>query len=191
MHARPHGNGALATILAGLTVLGGTMGCSSSASDQPVPEASTARATASVAATGGSGNGRSATIKLTGYYSYEGPFSGQVSCTRDDSGYFHFEGQHPYLLQVTVHEMRDGTFPVPEKDPATGVAKSAPGQPIINAVLAGGDGPADDDVLFRQTGGTITMTDGGSSGTLLVDYVNDFGTAHEKAQAELSWADCD
>jgi hypothetical protein len=192
LNVRPCRTGTFATVLVALTVLAAVAGCGGASSNQPVLGAPRAGATSPAGTVaGGSEGGPSVTVKLTGYYTYDGPFTGQLSCYHDDSGYFYLEGQEPYLMDIIVQEMREGTFVVHEQDPATGFSKADPGQPIIDVRrMEKTDGKSDDDTLFRQVGGTITFTDGGDSGTLVADYVNDFGTKHEKVHAEVHWADC-
>ncbi len=191
MNVRPCRTSTFATVLVALTVLAAIAGCGGGSSNQPVsdtPPAGAASPTGAVAPE--SAGGPSGTVKLTGYYTYDGPFTGQFSCHHDDSGNFALEGQEPYLMNITVQEMRDGTFVVHEQDPATGISPADPGQPIIDVRRLSRDDGTPDDTLFRQAGGTITITDGGDSGTLVADYVDDFGTQHEKVHAELHWADC-
>jgi hypothetical protein len=179
------------TVLA-LTMLGVVAGCGGS-SDSPSsiapPATKAASPTGEPPAGSGGGGGPSGTLKLTGYYTYDGPFTDMFVCHYDGDGYFALEGQRPYLMNITVQKMREGTFVVHEQDPATGFSKADPGKPIIDVRrLNKEDGDAGN-VLWRQAGGTITFADGGDTGTLVADYVDDLG-GKEKVHAELHWTNC-
>jgi hypothetical protein len=197
VNVRPCRTGTFATVLVALTVLAAIAGCGGTSSNQPVSDAPAAGATSPTGAVeAGSGGGPSGTVKLTGYYTYDGPFTGEFSCRHLDSGHFSLAGQQPYRIEILVQEMREGTFVVHEQDRETGIQKADPGQPKIGVTGLGRDEDANkpDETLFRVTGGTITFTDGGDSGTLIADFVgehlNDFGGKQEKAHAELHWANC-
>lgn len=176
------------TVWAALTVLAALAGCGSS--DRPSPGAPGSTATRPGPGAPAAGPGPSGTLRLTGYYTYDGPFTGRFVCHYDDSGYFALEGQEPYLMNITVEKMREGTFVVHEQDPATGFAKADPGQPVIDVRRLDKVDDAEDQVLLRQAGGSITFADGGTSGTLSADYVDDLSDRHEKVHAELHWTNC-
>ena len=176
------------TGLAALTVLLGLVGCGgSNPSAGPVGlPAGSSSAAPPTAATGPSG-----TLKLSGFYTYDGPFTGQFDCDHHADGHFALEGQEPYLMDIVVEKMREGTFTVNPQDPTTGLERNDPGQPIIDVYRLEYQGPGADSEQpsFRQNGGTITFADGGNTGTLVADYV-DIADASHTVHAELYWQNC-
>jgi len=176
------------TVCAALTVLAAAAGCG--ASSNPPSPGGTGTGTTDSSTKDAASNGPSGTLKLTGLYTYDGPFTGMFVCHYDDSGYFALEGQEPYLMNITVQKMREGTFVLHPQDPATGFSKADPGQPVMDVRRLDKIGDPEEDVLLRQNGGTLTFVDGGTSGTLSADYINDFGDKHETVHAELHWTNC-
>src|SRR5204863_2330371 len=71
------------------------------AASAPSHPASTAASSAGQRSAGGKG----ATLKLTGFLTYDGPFTGYFVCYHDNEPYFELEGQHPYHLDIVVHKM--------------------------------------------------------------------------------------
>jgi hypothetical protein len=133
-------------------------------------------------------DGPGATLRLTGFYSYDGPFTGQFICYHDADGYFELEGQEPYLIDITVKKMREGTFTVYPQDPDSGFSKSDPGAPVIDVRRL--DPPTDPNPpILSQNGGHITFANGGDNGTLSVDYVN-IANESQTVHVELRWQNC-
>ena len=183
MNARRAGRG-----IAAVAVLVVLIGCGPKASPKGADPAGAAGPTGKGATTAPpqKKSGPSGTLKLTGYYTYDGPFTGQFDCNHS-KGTFELEGQEPYLMDILVHDFRDGTFRVNPQDPMTGFSKQDPGQPDIDVRrLEPDDSNAP---TFRQNGGTITFADGGNTGTLIADYVDIADDSH-KVHAELHWQDC-
>lgn len=135
-------------------------------------------------------SGPSGSLKLTGFWTYDGPFTGQFDCYHNSKGYFELEGQAPYLMDVTAWDMHEGTFKVNPQDPKTGFSPQDPGQPRFDVRRLDPDDPNQPDApTMRQNGGTITFANGGDTGTLIADYVN-VEDASQAVHAELHWKDC-
>ena len=172
--------------IAAIAVLLALSGCGGSKPSQvgaPNPVGSNASPDPKAKAKGPSG-----TLKLTGYYTYDGPFTGQFDCFHNSSGYFELEGQDPYLMDITLKQMHEGTFIVKPQDPATGYSADVPGQGFVDVRRLE---PSTDinAPTFRQNGGTITFTNGGDTGVLIADYV-DIRDGSHTVHAELRWKDC-
>ena len=181
------------TVLTTLTALVAAAGCGGASSHQPSSGAPPATGAASAAGepAAGSGGGPSGTLKLTGYYTYDGLFTGMFVCHYEKAGTFTLEGQEPYEIEIKVQKMREGTFVVHEQDPVTGVQKAEPGQPIIDVRgLDKVDGVSDTAILL-QAGGTITFADGGERGTLSADYIAFLNNgSKDKVHADVHWTNC-
>ena len=174
--------------IAAVAVLVALIGCGSKASPKAADPAG-AGPTGGGATTAApqKKSGPSGTLKLTGYYTYDGPFTGQFDCNHS-KGTFELEGQDPYLMDILVHDFHDGTFTVNPQNPNTGFSKQDPGQPDIDVRRLEPDNQIDSPT-FRQNGGTITFADGGNTGTLIADYIDDEHPS-QKVHAELRWKDC-
>jgi hypothetical protein len=173
--------------IAALAVLVALTGCGTKASPKSADPPGAGPSGGATAAAPPKKSGPSGTLKLTGFYTYDGPFTGQFDCSHH-KGTFELEGQAPYLMDILVHDFHDGTFTVNPQDPKTGFSKQDPGQPDIDVRRL----EPETDInapTFRQNGGTITFTDGGNTGTLIADYIND-KTPSQTVHAELRWKDC-
>jgi hypothetical protein len=174
-----------AVLLALALALAGCGGSTSPAGAVPVNRPPATSQPAPAPTTGPSG-----TLKLTGFYTYDGPFTGQFDCDHNSDGHFALEGQEPYLMDIVVEKMREGTFTVNPQDPTTGLERNDPGQPVIDVYrLEWQAGGAVEQPTLRQNGGTITFADGGETGTLIADYV-DIADASHVVHAELHWQSC-
>ena len=173
--------------VAALAVVIALTGCGSKASPTAPPAGSSGAGQAATKAAPQQKGGPSGTLKLTGFYTFDGPFTGQFDCNAY-KGTFELEGQEPYLIDILVHDFRDGTFTVNPQNPKTGFSKVDPGQPDIDVRRL--DPSTDANAPnFRQDGGTLTFVDGGRTGTLIADYVDDEHPS-QKVHVELRWKDC-
>jgi hypothetical protein len=62
----------------------------------------------------GTTGGARATLTLNGAWTYSGEFTGRLVCFWTGDGHFEFEGQAPYLVDIGIEGMRDGTFDIPD-----------------------------------------------------------------------------
>jgi predicted small lipoprotein YifL len=174
--------------VAALAVVVALTGCGSKASPTAPPAGpSGAGQAATTNAAPQQKGGPSGTLKLTGFYTFDGPFTGQFDCNAY-KGTFELEGQEPYLIDILVHDFHDGTFTVNPQNPNTGFSPRDPGQPDID-VRRLDPSTTSDDPTFRQNGGTLTFVDGGRTGTLIADYIDD-EHPNQKVHVELHWKDC-
>ena len=155
------------------------------AASAPSHPASTAASSAGQRSAGGKG----ATLKLTGFLTYDGPFTGYFVCYHDNEPYFELEGQHPYHLDIVVHKMREGTFTVNPQSRKNGFSKTDPGQPVMDVRGLSRVDPPMPGVILWQAGGTITFADGGDTGSLVADWVNGENES-QKVHAEVHWQNC-
>jgi hypothetical protein len=177
-----------AVMLAVLVALAGC-GLRPSSNDSP-PDNKADGPTATAGPTGGNKpTGASATLKLTGFYTYDGPVTGNFSCDHNTKGRFELEAQDPYLIDIRGHGIHDGTFTVVAQYPKPGQPSSYPdGQPNFDVYRLDKSDDSDHPT-FLQTGGTITFTEGGNSGTLEVDYADRADDTH-KVHVVLKWKSC-
>jgi hypothetical protein len=156
-------------------------------SDEPPPAAASGPAQATTPA--GAPEGQTTTrLVLSGHYTFDGPFTGYLTCYHDTTRYFYLEGQQPYYLSIVVNEVEDGTFEMPEQDPANGFMKRKEGEPQLDVRgLRKVDGSSENPA-FRNLGGSITFVDEGTSGSLTADWVSD--QTGEKVHSELTWEGC-
>ena len=133
-------------------------------------------------------SGPSGTLKLTGAYTYNGPFTGNFICHHDASGYLQLQGQQPYSLNVVIEKLRDGTFPVHDPDKLkNGSDKRGADEPLIDIYgLTKNDAGS---MALRPTGGSITIEGGGDRGHAKVSWQSDLGN-RETVDSELTWTDC-
>jgi hypothetical protein len=141
----------------------------------------------SAAGDGGATSGHRATLTLTGAWTYSGEFTGRVVCFWNRDGHFEFEGQAPYLVDVGIESLRDGTFDIPDYTKVmTGQITDPPGNPRIRVsrLEKVGDPNA---ANYAATSGTITISGSGANGTAKWS-----GTwAGTGVNAELHWESCE
>src|SRR5215831_19044393 len=128
------------------------------------------------------------TVKLTGFYTYDGPFSGQFDCSHHN-GYFELQSTKPYQIWITVKQMHEGKYIVNPQNPATGYSDDVPGQGFVDVRRLDPPDYDPNTPTFRQNGGTPTFADGGDTGTLVADYV-DIRDASHTVHVEMTWKDC-
>ena len=133
-------------------------------------------------------HGPSGTLKLTGFYTYDGPFTGQFDCSHTKAGYFELQSEQPYQIWITVKQMHEGTYIVKPQDPATGYSEDVPGQGFVDVRRLDPSGNTNAPTM-RQNGGTLTFADGGDTGTLVADYVN-IRDASQTVHVEMHWQNC-
>jgi hypothetical protein len=136
------------------------------------------------------GDGPRGWLVLTGGLSYDGPFTGNFVCYHDDAaGYFQLEGQEPYFLAIIVFEdLESGTFTVAEQDRETGFEERTPGEPAFDVRGLASLNESDPQLGLWHDGGTITLVDNGTSGSLSSDWIDDeTGTT---VHSEVTWEDC-
>jgi hypothetical protein len=128
-----------------------------------------------------------ATLTLTGTWTYSGQFSGHLVCFHSDSGHFEFEGQQPYLVDITVDGLQNGTFTIPNYTRLmTGQVQVPSGQPKIKVsrLQKVGDSQA---LNFPADGGSIDIGGSGASGT--AKWTSTGGGAGN-VTAEVHWENC-
>lgn len=127
-----------------------------------------------------------ATLTLTGAWTYSGEFTGHLVCLWRSDGHFEFEGQAPYLVDVGIEALRDGTFDIPDYTKVmTGQITDPPGNPKIRVsrLQKVGDATA---ANYPATTGTITIAGSGASGTAKWTGTWTGSTVN----AELHWENC-
>jgi hypothetical protein len=154
-------------------------------------QAEDAEPTDSGGGTGGTSNpsGPSGTLKLSGGYMYDGPFTDMFVCNYDSSPYLHLEGQHPYLLKLEIFGARVGTFEIPNyAHLQDGVITIPEGSPTI-MLYSIRHGTDFDALSYYATGGSMTLEDGLATGHATftaIDSLSDTVTL----DGELTWKDC-
>jgi hypothetical protein len=133
-------------------------------------------------------SGPSGKIKLTGAYTYDGPFTGNFICHHDASGYLQMQGQEPYHLNIVIEKLRDGTFPIYDPDKLkNGSQKRKPDEPLVDIYgLSKSDAGSK---ALRPTGGSISIEGGGDRGHAKVSWQDDLGN-RETVEAEVTWEGC-
>jgi hypothetical protein len=137
---------------------------------------------------GSSAGGRRATLTLTGAWTYSGELTGKVVCFWNNEGHFEFEGQAPYLVDVGIESLRDGTFDIPDYTKVmTGQIMDPPGNPKIRVsrLEKVGDSSA---ANYAATSGTITIS--GSGGTGTAKWTGSWAGS-STVNAELHWENCE
>ena len=84
--------------------------------------------------------------------------------------------------------MHEGTFVVKPQDPKTGYSPDVPGQGFVDVRRLEPSTDINAPTL-RQNGGTLTFANGGDTGALIADYINDEDTS-QQVHVELHWKDC-
>jgi hypothetical protein len=139
--------------------------------------------------TGASGT-KGATLKLTGAWTYDGPLTGHFVCFHSSNGHFELEGQQPYLVDIEIEGLADGTFTVPDYlKLMTGQITVPAGQPKIkiSRLEKVGDSSA---ASFITQSGTITIENGGTKGVATWSGTNNRDSG-QTVNAELRWHDCE
>jgi hypothetical protein len=131
--------------------------------------------------------GPAATLVLTGSWAYNGPFSGHFVCFHSGDGHFELEGQQPYLTDITIEGLTEGTFDIPNYTKAmTGQIHDPSGAPKIRVsrLEKVGDPSASS---YPAESGTITIEHGGDSG---VAKWTSTGGGAGNVTAEVHWSGC-
>jgi hypothetical protein len=170
-----------AAVVAAAAACGGDSGDggSSSGGGSSAPRPGTSTTPASTAA--------HATLTLTGTWTFSGDFTGHLVCFHSDSGHFEFEGQQPYLVDITVDGLQNGTFAIPNYTRLmTGQVQVAAGQPKIKVsrLQKVGDAQA---LNFPADDGSIVIEGSGASGTA---KWTSSGGGSGNITAEVHWANC-
>ena len=128
-----------------------------------------------------------ATLTLTGTWTFSGDFTGHLVCFHSDAGHLEFEGQQPYLVDITVDGLQNGTFAIPNYTRLmTGQVQVAAGQPKIKVsrLQKVGDAQA---LNFPADDGSIVIEGSGASGTA---KWTSSGGGTGNITAEVHWANC-
>jgi hypothetical protein len=174
----------LAAVAVGLAAMLTVTACGSSASggSHTSGGSQTSGGTQQPAASGPAG-----TLVLTGSWTYNGPFSGHFVCFHSADGHFELEGQQPYLADINIEGVADGTFDIPNYMKAmTGAVHDPAGAPKIrlSRLQKVGDSSA---ANYPADAGTITIEHGGDSG---VAKWTSTGGGAGNITAELHWTGC-
>jgi hypothetical protein len=131
--------------------------------------------------------GKAAQLKLSGTWTYNGPLTGHLVCFHSSSGHLEMEGQQPYLVDLIIDGLQDGTFAIPDYlKVMTRQIQDPPGAPKVrlSRLQKVGDPSA---ASFPPGTGTVTIADGGATGT--ATWTSDGGGAGT-ITAELHWQGC-
>jgi hypothetical protein len=171
-----------AFVAAGLLMVTAACGPSANTNSSNAPANSAGAAPAA-------GGTKRATLKLTGTWSYDGEFSGHLVCFHeDDTKRFEFEGQQPYLVDIVIEGVQDGTFDIPNYTKVmTGQIHDAAGAPKIRVsrLAKVGDAQA---LNFAADAGSITIAGSGANGSA---KWTSSGNGTGNITAEVHWENCE
>ena len=181
-------------VLAALALTTGAAACSSSK-----PKASASASTTTTAASGstttsggGAGSGASsgevsATATATGTASFDGPVTGRIVCTHSSSGRLSFESQGSPQIELQVDKAANGTIDVLDQYKVmTGSLSYPAGAESIESASFQLDSNG---TQYLATGGKLTLSDDGGSGTLDTDAAVP-GQPAVAIHYKVVWKDC-
>ena len=133
--------------------------------------------------------GAGAEVTLTGTWTYSGPLTGHFVCFHNEAGHLELEGQQPYLVDLSIDRLANGTFEVPDYTKLmTGQTTAAADRPKIKVsrLEKVGDSAA---TSFLTNSGSITINDNGTNGTATWKATSNLDPS-DTITAELHWHDC-